>query len=217
MLSIQHVPFITLYPSWLFSPAGSSWEYSSLSSEEAVVAKPKPPRHSHILAPQPFRPSSILHRVAVKRDAAPKHYCLNVHTDTPSPPHSDDSWSSHSSSPAASRSASSSSSDRRLNLPVSAPVTSPSGRVALPLPFSPDQVENTVTFTSRHGKGVSLAEWAKLSEKRKTHLALAHPDERLDEFLPDDAKILFQCHVSSEVHFSFSSRLTCPTCDVQRP
>ncbi|TBU24795.1 hypothetical protein BD311DRAFT_670920 [Dichomitus squalens] len=76
---------------------------------------------------------------------------------------------------------------------MSAPITS-SGRVRLPVQFSDDQIEHTVTFTSRYGESVSLAEWARLSEKRKTHLGLACPHERLDELFPDDANVLFQCH-----------------------
>ena len=46
-------------------------------------------------------------------------------------------------------------------------------RVALPLPFDEKLVARRVDF----GRAVSLAEWARLAEKRRTHLAL--PDARV--------------------------------------
>lgn len=68
-------------------------------------------------------------------------------------------------------------------------------RVLLPTPFSQDCAANVVEFRSQDARGVSLAEWIRLSEKRKTYMCLDDPNETLDE-LVDDWKILYQCQVS---------------------
>ncbi|KAI1791531.1 hypothetical protein LXA43DRAFT_863698, partial [Ganoderma leucocontextum] len=98
------------------------------------------------------------------------------------------------STPSLSESVSTSASLLRNRRAVSRLAPTRAGRIAVSLPFSQDQVEHTVTFPSRHGKGVSLAEWARLSEKRKTHLLLNDAHERIDELAPDDARVLFQSH-----------------------
>ncbi|KAL1947211.1 hypothetical protein VTO73DRAFT_14172 [Trametes versicolor] len=67
-----------------------------------------------------------------------------------------------------------------------------SSRVPLPTPFSQNIAANVVEFRSQGARGVSLADWIRLSEKRKTHTCLDDPNESLDE-LVDDWKILYQC------------------------
>lgn len=69
-----------------------------------------------------------------------------------------------------------------------------SSRVPLPTLFSQNIAANVVEFRSQGARGVSLADWIRLSEKRKTHTCIDDPNESLDE-LVDDWKILYQCQV----------------------
>ena len=72
-------------------------------------------------------------------------------------------------------------------------------RVALPLPFQDAFIANRVDFTAAHGPGgVSLAEWVRLAEKRRTCLALSEADARtcIDEMFVGDERVLFQSYVS---------------------
>ncbi|KAI0823887.1 hypothetical protein BC628DRAFT_486537 [Trametes gibbosa] len=64
--------------------------------------------------------------------------------------------------------------------------------VPMPLPFPPARVSNIVEFRRNGSRGVSLAEWIRLTEKKRTRQCLDDPDECLDE-LVDDWKILYQC------------------------
>ncbi|KAH9857499.1 hypothetical protein C2E23DRAFT_277348 [Lenzites betulinus] len=64
-------------------------------------------------------------------------------------------------------------------------------RVPLPLPFPPARVSNVVEFRMHGSRGVSLAEWIRLSEKKRTHLCLDNPNDSLDELI-DDWRILYQ-------------------------
>ncbi|OJT06230.1 hypothetical protein TRAPUB_2911 [Trametes pubescens] len=65
-------------------------------------------------------------------------------------------------------------------------------RIPLPSPFPEDCAANVLEFRSQGARGVSLADWIRLSEKRKTHACLDDPDESLDELI-DDWKVLYQC------------------------
>ncbi|KAI0628766.1 hypothetical protein C8Q77DRAFT_1161797 [Trametes polyzona] len=72
------------------------------------------------------------------------------------------------------------------------PEQSPSSRIQLPLPFSRDKIANTVQFRRRGARGVSLAEWIRMSERGKTRRCIDDPELNLDE-LVDEWKILYQC------------------------
>ena len=195
MSSVQPISFTTCYPSWLFSPLDSSWEPCS-TPFDSVAEHARPTRDDHIYAPQPQRLSSFLQTANAKTSSP---FSLAFKAKRLSSPQSDASWSSHSSTPSLSESVSTSTSlsrNRRLFSQLTPTKTMGSARIAVPLPFSQDLIEQRIAFSSRHGKGVSLADWARLSEKRKTHLALGDARERIDELVADDARILFQSHVS---------------------
>ncbi|KAJ8482715.1 hypothetical protein ONZ51_g5184 [Trametes cubensis] len=70
----------------------------------------------------------------------------------------------------------------------------PSTRIALPLPHAVKHAAvHTVEFQSADGsRGVSLAEWIRLSDKRKSELCLKDPQESLEELILD-SQVLYQC------------------------
>ncbi|KAH9890520.1 hypothetical protein C8Q73DRAFT_651921 [Cubamyces lactineus] len=67
-------------------------------------------------------------------------------------------------------------------------------RIPLPLPHPVKHgAEHIVEFRGADGsRGVSLAEWIKLSERRKSEFCLEDPDESLEELVLD-SKVLYQC------------------------
>ncbi|KAI0806762.1 hypothetical protein C8Q74DRAFT_1190233 [Fomes fomentarius] len=71
-------------------------------------------------------------------------------------------------------------------------------RIALPLPFSAPCLANAnrVDFSLRGCRGVSLSEWARLAEKRKTHLALDDAHASLEDVFESEeqGRLLFQSH-----------------------
>ncbi|KAI0333144.1 hypothetical protein GY45DRAFT_1245317 [Cubamyces sp. BRFM 1775] len=70
----------------------------------------------------------------------------------------------------------------------------PLARIPLPLPHAVKQdPAHTVEFRSANGsRGVSLAEWIRLSERRISDLCLENPEESLEEVILEK-RILYQC------------------------
>ncbi|KAL7282921.1 hypothetical protein ACG7TL_002339 [Trametes sanguinea] len=64
-------------------------------------------------------------------------------------------------------------------------------RVPVPLPYPQENIVNTIEFNSGGSRGVSLASWMRLSDKRQSHRCLDSPDDRLDE-LCIGSMILYQ-------------------------
>ena len=76
-------------------------------------------------------------------------------------------------------------------------------RLAVPLPFSDTLITNRVEFTHAivGRRGVCLAEWARLAEKRRTHLALARgrrqgDAEVVEDMFAGEERVVFQSYVS---------------------
>ncbi|KAI0696569.1 hypothetical protein C8T65DRAFT_583310 [Cerioporus squamosus] len=67
-------------------------------------------------------------------------------------------------------------------------------RVRVPVPFSDACITNRVVFSFRGCRGISLGEWARLSEKGKTYLGVDDAHESVDELLSGEGQSLFQSH-----------------------
>ncbi|KAI0738007.1 hypothetical protein C8Q80DRAFT_1114162 [Daedaleopsis nitida] len=176
----MHHLFLTCYPSFLFSALidgeNAITRCSSARNATIAILTPTYTRNHTLPAPQPQPRSLTFHSIGSRAETSSIDLESDYSTSSPA--------SVTYRSPHAHRE------------PLPAEATSRAlPRIPLPLPFSDASISRRIDFHHCGRRGVNLDDWAKLSEKRRTYLAIDDAREGLDEmFEYNDGKILFQSH-----------------------
>lgn len=179
--------FFACYPAWLVSTLMlGDYHYSEKLSPIVTISEGEVIHPDHVPVPQPQTPSQTIRTSGVLRRAKSPPYIRASGTMR-------NSILARSSPPPQSKPEPVPTFDRT-------PQAHMTPRIPLPLPFSAPCLAdaNRVEFSLRGCRGVSLSEWARLAEKRKTHLALDDPHASLEDVFESEeqGQLLFQSHVS---------------------